>query len=228
MRIKNGQNLVLFRSFIFTIVVLIFFFWIAQLIKAQRIVAFDKHLSDAIQGLRSSGLTFWMKGFTNFGSGLYVSIIIVIFAVGLAVIGYRRELIFYLGVIGCSLLLNLSLKGIFHRARPDIHRIIDASGFSFPSGHSMSAFTLYGITIYFIWKHLKYGWLRIGVILAGIAIVLMIGISRIYLGVHYPSDVIGGYLVSAAWMSISIALYERFLEKRWMSKKMRQRSENKS
>jgi undecaprenyl-diphosphatase len=223
MKALNETNAVLVRSFAFTMIILGVFFWIAHLIGQHRIIAFDKRLTDAVRSLSSNEATVWMERFTNVGSGLYVLFIVVLFAVGLAVIGYRRELLFYLGVIGFSSLLNIVLKILFHRARPDIHRIIQASGYSFPSGHSMSAFTLYGITAYFLWKHLRSFWIRIFVILVVILLVLMIGISRVYLGVHYPSDVIGGYLVSAAWLSMSIGLYKRFLEQRWMSQKLRTR-----
>jgi undecaprenyl-diphosphatase len=83
----------------------------------------------------------------------------------------------------------------------------------------MAAFTLYGITIYFLWKHARHAWLRVIIVLSGAAMILMIGISRIYLGVHYPSDVAGGYVMGGAWLAASIGSYERFLEKRWRSRK---------
>jgi undecaprenyl-diphosphatase len=151
-----------------------------------------------------------MKGFTFAGSSLYEACIALLIALLLIAIGYRRELIFFVGVIVCSGILNIVLKAIFQRTRPDIHRIVEASGYSYPSGHSMAAFTLYGITIYFLWKHARHAWLRVIIVLSGAAMILMIGISRIYLGVHYPSDVAGGYVIGS---------YERFLEKRWRSRK---------
>ncbi|WP_336785398.1 phosphatase PAP2 family protein [Paenibacillus sp. MMO-177] len=223
MRSIIEQNKVLLRSFVFTILILFVFGWIAQLVSRHQIAAFDNKITDAVRSVRSDAMTAVMKGFTQLGSEYLVILIVIAFSLLFAFIGYRRELIFYLGVIVGSALLNLLLKTIFHRTRPDINRIIEASGFSFPSGHSMSAFTLYGITIYFLWKHLKYRWMRVAAILVGVVIIAMIGISRIYLGVHYPSDVVGGYLVSAAWLTISIGLYERFLEQRWLSRKLRLR-----
>jgi Membrane-associated phospholipid phosphatase len=225
MKSIKEQNQVLLRSFVFTIIVLLIFGWIAQLVSGQRIAAFDRKVTDAVRSLHSDAMTMVMKAFTELGSEFLVLLLIVAFAAILGFIGYRRELIFYLGVIGASALLNLLLKTMFQRARPDINRIIEASGFSFPSGHSMSAFTLYGITIYFLWKHLRYRWMRATVIVIGAVLIAMIGISRIYLGVHYPSDVIGGYLVSAAWLIMSIGLYERFLEQRWLSRKLRLQGE---
>ncbi|GLX68670.1 phosphatase PAP2 family protein [Paenibacillus glycanilyticus] len=227
MRSVKEQNKVLLRSFVFTVLIVIVFGWIGQLVSGQRIAAFDHRITNMVRSSQSDAMTILMKGFTDLGAGFWVIITIVLFAGGLGLIGYRRELIFYLGVIGGSALLNLLLKVIFQRARPDINRIVEATGFSFPSGHSMSAFTLYGITIYFLWKHLKIGWMRVTVIAIGIVIIAMIGISRIYLGVHYPSDVLGGYLVSAAWLTMSIGLYERFLKERWLSRKFRVQREEK-
>ncbi|MGU3469785.1 phosphatase PAP2 family protein [Paenibacillus sp. D51F] len=194
---------------------------LALLIGRQHTVVFDERVSDAVQGIASQSLTAVMKGFTTAGSGPWVTGIMIVIVVALLLVGYRRELIFFVGVIVGSSLLNLLLKLIFHRARPDVHRIIDAAGYSFPSGHSMAAFTLYGITIYFLWKHLERSWMKAAAVSAGIVMIIMIGISRIYLGVHYPSDVLGGYLISASWLTASIGWYERYLEERWRSKKSR-------
>lgn len=209
----------LFRLLSFAVLLLVVFLILALLISRKQIYVFDDRLISVVMRLYSPTVTAVMKGFTFVGSGLCVTIIAVLILIMLLIIGYRRELIFYVSVIVGSGLLNLVLKMIFHRARPDIHRIVQASGYSFPSGHSMAAFTLYGITIYFLWKHARYAWLRVTIVMAGAVMILMIGISRIYLGVHYPSDVVGGYVISAAWLTASIGSYERFLEKRWRSRK---------
>ncbi|MBD3919269.1 phosphatase PAP2 family protein [Paenibacillus sp. PR3] len=215
------MNKVLFRMLSFAFLLLGVFLILALLISRKQIHGFDDRLITLVSRLYSPTSTAVMKGFTFVGSGLCISIITLLIVFMLLIIGYRRELIFYVGIIVGSGLLNLVLKMIFHRARPDIHRIVQASGYSFPSGHSMAAFTFYGITIYFLWKHARYAWLRVTIVTIGIVMILMIGISRIYLGVHYPSDVVGGYVISAAWITASIGSYERFLEKRWQSRKFR-------
>ncbi|MNP70769.1 Phosphatidylglycerophosphatase B [compost metagenome] len=90
--------------------------------------------------------------------------------------------------------------------------MIDVNGFSFPSGHSMAAFSLYGVMAFLLWRHTLTSIGR-GVLIAfSVAMILMIGISRIYLGVHYPSDVLGGFLASGCWLSISIWFYQRYME----------------
>ncbi|ASS65842.2 MULTISPECIES: phosphatase PAP2 family protein [unclassified Paenibacillus] len=212
---------VLIRPLASSLLLLCLFAAWALLIGRHHAAVFDERVADAVQGIASHPLTAVMKGFTTAGSGPWVAGIMLVIAAALLLLGYRRELIFFAGVIVGSSLLNLLLKLVFRRARPDVHRIIDAAGYSFPSGHSMAAFTLYGITVYFLWKHLARFWMKAAAVSAGIAMILMIGISRIYLGVHYPSDVLGGYLISAAWLTASIGWYERYLKERWSSRKRR-------
>ncbi|GMK37404.1 phosphatase PAP2 family protein [Paenibacillus sp. CCS19] len=213
------MNTALIRTFTYALMLIGIFAMIAFLINHQQITAFDERITTMVLRLYSPTTTAIMKAFTFAGSTLCVTAIALLVTLMLSMIGYRRELIFFAGVIIGAGILNLVLKSIFHRARPDIHRIVEASGYSFPSGHSMAAITLYGITIYFLWKHARKAWLRVVIIILGAAMIVTIGISRIYLGVHYPSDVAGGYVMGAAWLAASIGTYERFLEQRWRSRK---------
>ena len=97
-------------------------------------------------------------------------------------------------------LLNQLLKRIIQRPRPEGYRLITENGYSFPSGHSMASMAFYGFIIYLIWKlvkNKKIKYLETGIL--GIFIFL-IGFSRIYLGVHYASDVVGGFAISIAYL----------------------------
>lgn len=209
----------LIRPFVGAILLVCLFFGITVLIGDHQIIAFDNGITDRITGLESIQLTKTMMFFTMIGSGLPVTIITLGAAALFFYLGYRKELIIFAGVIIGSAILNVTLKLVFHRARPTVHRIIEANGYSFPSGHSMGAFTLYGIMTFFLWKHLPSRLSRSIVLLLGIGMVVMIGMSRVYLGVHYPSDVIGGYLISGAWLLMTISFYQRFLEVRWSKEK---------
>jgi Membrane-associated phospholipid phosphatase len=211
-------NNVLIRMLSYAFLLLGAFLILAFIINRKQIHGFDNWLIGLVTRLYSPTSTAVMKGFTFVGSGLCVTLLALLILFLLLKIGYRWELIFYIGVIAGSGLLNMLLKAIFQRERPDIQRIVQASGYSFPSGHSMAAFTLYGITIYFLWKHARSDWLRVTIVTVGIIMILMIGISRIYLGVHYPSDVVGGYAIAAAWLTASIGSYEHFLKKHWQSR----------
>lgn len=102
--------------------------------------------------------------------------------------------------------LNLLLKTIIQRPRPDGYRLVHENGYSFPSGHSMVSTAFYGLIIYFIYKNIKNKKLR-NVLCALIgALIFLIGSSRIYLGVHYASDVIAGFFTSIAYLIIVIKI----------------------
>lgn len=187
---------------------------IALSISDNQIHRFDDSLITWIQGMESQGMTRWMELFTWIGSGIPVVIITILSMVVLYVfLRHRRELLFLGCVIAGSAILNSLLKLMFQRARPTIHRIIEVSGYSFPSGHSMAAFSLYGGLAFLIWKHIPTAAGRVLMIIVSAMFILMIGMSRIYLGVHYPSDVVGGYFMSGCWLAVCIWFYQRYLER---------------
>ncbi|WP_282940953.1 phosphatase PAP2 family protein [Paenibacillus sp. RC67] len=187
---------------------------VAMLISEQSISAFDRTIISFIQGLESPVHTSIMKTFSFIGAGTPAAILTIVISVFLyKVLGHRRELFFFLGILLSSWLLNELLKLMFHRARPTIHRIAEATGYSFPSGHSMAAFTLYGALSFLIWRHIPTRWGRVLLLFCSVVMIGMIGISRIYLGVHYPSDVIGGYLASGSLLTLFIWLFQRIQER---------------
>ncbi|MFD2614291.1 phosphatase PAP2 family protein [Paenibacillus gansuensis] len=191
------------------------FIMLALLIDRPSLYRFDHAVIEAVQGTEAPWLTEIMKGFTFIGSGGSVALITLVAAVALYyVLGHRRELILLLGTAAGSALLNTILKVAFRRTRPDINRLIEITGYSFPSGHSMAAFTLYGVITYLLWKHAVSVWLR--VLIVGISAVMIagIGVSRIYLGVHYPSDVVGGFLASGCYVALSIQFYRKLRSRR--------------
>ena len=108
-------------------------------------------------------------------------------------------------------ILNQLLKRILQRPRPTEYRIIEETGYSFPSGHSMISMAFYGYLIYLIYKYVKNKYIKwISIILLSI-LICVIGISRIYLGVHYTSDVLGGFLISISYLIIYISVVNKYL-----------------
>ena len=109
-------------------------------------------------------------------------------------------------LVGANLIiitiLNQALKIIVQRPRPTEYRIINETGYSFPSGHSMVSMAFYGFLIYLIYKNIKNKYFKISLMLILSILIIMIGISRIYLGVHYTSDVCAGFLVSLSYLII--------------------------
>jgi len=180
---------------------------------------FDQPITNFIQSFESPLLTNIMKFFTWLGSSLVVISISFIVLISLYIkFKYRIELIFFVIALATSTILNQLLKNLFQRKRPTGHSLIEQLGFSFPSGHAMAAFTLYAIISFLLWKHIKTKQGRTIMIIFAASMIIMIGLSRIYLGVHYPSDVFGGYLVSGIWFSIMVYLYQLYLEKRYNHK----------
>jgi undecaprenyl-diphosphatase len=186
---------------------------LALLIGRNLISSFDLSVISTVQGWENPLLTIIMERFTWLGSTLVVAILVIGIMIFLAaVLGHRKELLLFLAIIGGAPLLNLVLKSVFRRARPDIHRLAVEATYSFPSGHSMAAFALYGGLVYLLWRHVGSKAGRSLLIATGSIIVLCIGVSRIYLGVHYPSDVIGGYLASGMWLGLSIGIYQGYVK----------------
>ncbi|MEC0124692.1 phosphatase PAP2 family protein [Paenibacillus pabuli] len=193
---------------------LIAFVSIVLSISDNQIHTFDDTLIGWIQGMESPGMTRFMQFFTWIGSEVPVIVITILAMLVLYIyLRHKRELLFLVCVIAGSTLLNAALKLIFKRARPTINRIIEVSGYSFPSGHSMAAFSLYGGLAFLIWKHVPTAAERVLMIIVSAVFILTIGMSRIYLGVHYPSDVVGGYFLSGCWLSACIWFYQRHLER---------------
>jgi len=182
----------------------------AALVTQGKLVDFDLSIINWTQGLENDTLTNIAKTITFIGSSKGMIIVTLLAAIILFVfLGHRRELILLIVSVGGVAILNEGLKMIYQRERPTLHRIIEETGFSFPSGHSMASFTLYAMLTYLLWRHIRSGRGRTIVLVVAAAIILMIGMSRIYLGVHYPSDVLGGYLISACWVALCIAVYRR-------------------
>jgi undecaprenyl-diphosphatase len=202
-------------AFLIGLVSAVGFACLALFVKDHKIAQFDTSLTSFVRWFETPVLTTIMKWFTMIGSGGVTTILAIVCMVFLyKVLHHRYELILLVWVVIGSALLNTLLKLVFQRARPILNRIIDANGYSFPSGHSMAAFSLYGILTYLLWRHVVSRTGRLLLVIVSVIMIFMIGISRVYLGVHYPSDVLGGYLASSSLLAISIWFYERFQEKR--------------
>lgn len=206
-------------AFMISLVSLMGFGVMAVLVSKQTIIHFDSTIISFVQGFESSMLTMIMKFFTFIGDMVSIVVISLLILITLyKVLKHRSELILFLSVMAGANFLFASLKLLFHRERPDLHRLIEVSNYSFPSGHATNAFALYGILTFLIWRHIPSRlWRTILIILSGIMI-LAIGMSRIYLGVHYPSDVIAGYFISAFWLTFAIWFYQRYKDKQYERK----------
>lgn len=185
-------------------VFLFLFIEIVDELREKELVRFDERVIDTVQAFISPRLTEFMQVITFLGSVKWLAFAVIIAAVLLFIFKKRSLALFMVISSGVGALFNILLKWIFKRERPDIRPLIEEQGFSFPSGHSMGSFIFYGSLAYMI-VHLakKRRWKTAWVLLLGFFIV-SIGLSRIYLGVHFPSDVIAGFAAGGVWLTIMI------------------------
>ncbi len=160
--------------------------------------------------LRNDNLTKVMKLITKLSNTktiLIISIILTIIVSLLKNIKIASLIPINLGIVA---LINQGLKHIFQRPRPIGFRLIEIGGFSFPSGHAMASTAFYGLLIYLAYKLIKNKTIRNILIVINILIIIGIGISRIYLGVHYCSDVIVGICISLIYLILYIKIINKY------------------
>jgi undecaprenyl-diphosphatase len=153
----------------------------------------------------SPGMTRAMTAISLLG----YNILIVELAFALAVFLYlrwRRAAGWLAVSMAGALALDLALKYTFHRPRPQPFFGAEPPSYSFPSGHALCSFCFYAVLAGLIAARTRSLALRVAVGIAAAALVVAIGISRIYLGMHYPSDVIAGYLAAAVWVTTLLVL----------------------
>ena len=151
-------------------------------------------------------LTPIVKVITHVG-GAKIVFVLTILAI-ILIKGLKNKLFLLTGIVGTAG-LNVVLKHIIQRERPNINRLIPEKGYSFPSGHSMMSMAFYGMLIFLIFKYVKNTALKWTLIVILTILLSTIGITRIYLGVHYPSDVIGGFVVSLTYLFILTEIYNK-------------------
>ena len=151
-------------------------------------------------------LTPIVKVITHIGGAKIVFVLTVLAII--LIKGLKNKLFLLTGIVGTAG-LNVVLKHIVQRERPNINRLIPEKGYSFPSGHSMMSMAFYGMLIFLIFKYVKNTTLKWTLIVILTILLSTIGITRIYLGVHYPSDVIGGFLVSLTYLFILTEIYNK-------------------
>ncbi len=103
-----------------------------------------------------------------------------------------------------SMLLMFFLKQIFGRNRPLMPLLNEAKGLSFPSGHAMVSITFYGLLIYLVWENVANKWIKGLIMISLFLLILFIGLSRVYLRVHFASDVLAGFCLGLMWLILSL------------------------
>ena len=157
---------------------------------------------------RNKFWTSFFKVFTHLGS-FYTLAVLAIISVVLIwfVMKNKRLSLFYAVTFSIVCIATFVIKQIVRRARPEHLMIIEETGFSFPSGHTMMTFAFFALAIHFVCVFVKNKALKISLIPVFTTIVLLVGFSRIYLGVHYLTDVIAGLMISYVIFEICRLIY---------------------
>ncbi|WP_276498752.1 phosphatase PAP2 family protein [Pontibacter litorisediminis] len=180
-----------------------------SVMEAEWVVQVDKKINTLLYGIRTDGLSQFLYTVTWLGDQQAV------FGLGGVVTAYlllRRKwlyiLAFWLAMGGLGLSVRYG-KTIISRSRPSQDMAYYAvEHFSFPSGHATTAMVLVGMLVYFLYRHQERKWLRYLLLVLGAILIALVGFSRMYLGVHYLSDVLAGFLLGILWLLVGISLVE--------------------
>ena len=182
---------------------LLIFIIVAYAVATGTASGFDNPIRNFIYGLRAEGLNTLMEGITYLGNWQSVTIVCLL------LLAYDKTRIPF-AVLGATVaitdsLLNKGLKMLFERARPDdILPLIEQGGYSFPSGHAVTSMAFYGILLFLVQTRMEDRKKANALSLVLLLLIVLIGPSRIYLGVHYPTDVLAGW---AEGVFVATAVY---------------------
>ena len=193
-----------------SLIALLCFLLLALVVHGAQPTSFDVRIRDAVHAESSSLLTQVMLYTTQLGA-----IVALTFLSAGVILGFlflrlgRAAGLMAANMVG-AWIWNDSLKEFFHRARPEPFFGLPPPGdFSFPSGHSLCSFCFYGMMTALFVARARNQVARIVIISIAILIIAGVGISRVYLGVHYPTDVLGGWLIGLCWVSFLLVFDKR-------------------
>ena len=185
---------------------------LGQIVRRGRTQQFDTAVLEWIGEHHTPLLTRIMSEVTPLGTGLVVIVIVGVTAAFLWHTEHKHSARLLLAATAGSILLNNVLKLYFDRPRPEVfERLTHTASSSFPSGHAMSATVVYGTVGYLLARLQKHGWSRTITLLLAVLMIALICFTRLYLGVHYPSDVLAGIIVGLAWSGFCMATLEASL-----------------
>lgn len=185
---------------------------LAAEIQARNALAFDEPLMRGAQALASPGLdrAFLLISALGYGFGVLPADLVLV--VVLALKRRVHETVFAFFALGGSLLLNTLVKHLFARERPlPWEPLTPHFTYSFPSGHAMASATFAGVVLLLGW-HTRWRWPMLAIALP---LVVLVGFSRVYLGVHYPSDILAGWAAASAWTAAVYLVVFRTSRQPW-------------
>ena len=199
---QSGRRLV-FATVLFAVPLAIFV-KLAEEVREREMIGFDSWLLLALRSQATASWTIAMTAVSFLGSTLMVTLVTIVIIGWLAAKRRVREALTVAFMVGGAAVINTLLKLSFQRQRPTIlQALVSEQSFSFPSGHAMASAALACVVLYLA-RQSKYRWLAV---VLGAIYVGAVGLSRVYLGVHYPSDVVAGWCVSIIWSYVVIVSF---------------------
>lgn len=201
-------------AFLAAVAALFAFGWLAEEMLEGETQQFDAFVRNAVHRLATPGLTRLMQAFSFFGSVAVVAVLVLL-AIGVCLYfrRIRTAALLVITVLGASA-LDITLKHAFHRPRPVTFFGPTPSTYSFPSGHAILSLCFYGVLGTILSARVRGRLAQVCIWGTAVLVIGMIGLSRIYLGVHYPSDVIAGYGAGAVWAGAVIFLDRILMDRR--------------
>jgi undecaprenyl-diphosphatase len=198
-----------------------FFGWLGEEVLEGDTQALDEQLRGLINRHATPALTEFMRLASVWGAPSVLGVVGAVVAAAFLAHGWPRGALLVTVTLMGAGLLDWGLKLFFGRERPDafFENYPSPSSFSFPSGHALFATAFFGGVAVLLWARLRGPGLRLAVWVVAVAFILLIGFSRIYLGVHYPSDVAGGFAAGTVWVG-AVALGDR-LAAHWRPRRSR-------
>jgi undecaprenyl-diphosphatase len=187
------------------------FLYLAELMQANSpwLAQVDQAVWRAGQRVRSPGATTFFLVFTTLGTGVGLGIMVVLIAVALAVFRRFRWAAFLVVTALGAGLLNHGLKALFARARPDMAAALwRSTSYAFPSGHAMGSLVVFGALVYLVMRAVPSWRVRSAAVALALCFVGTISLSRLYLGVHWFSDIVAGVSAGLVWLATTTAAYE--------------------
>lgn len=177
--------------------------------------AIDVYIMENVPSLHTNWTTSIMLFLAWLGSVKVIAAMTLILIIAVVIKERSLQVLLIPAVVMVGTgVLNLIAKQLINRARPEFMPLLDQDGFSFPSGHTMATVSLCGIIIYFCYLYVKQTSGRVVILVTSIGLSILMGMSRIYLGVHFLTDIIGGFLLSVSWLICSIVLLNRYGSRR--------------
>lgn len=187
------------RWVVFAVAIVVFLALLEDVLE-QDVMRFDMRAYNLfVVQLRNDALTPVMEGFSNLASP--VALLAMLLMVAAFAPGRKPGRCAIVNLV-CVLALNQLLKAIVQRPRPEGFRLVSEVGYSFPSGHSMISMAFFGLCAWMVWHYESDRVAKWFYCICFALLIVFVGISRIYLGVHYASDVLAGFCVSLAWLAI--------------------------